>query len=211
MSASRHAAGAPDCQTWQVRKTTNTTNTGPSLRPSAEHLALAHDTTIADVSGPGLRVLFCGINPGLWSGATGHHFARPGNRFWPALHRSGFTPRQFRPEEQGELLALGLGITNVVARATAKADELTADEFREGGRALAERVALLRPRALAVLGIGAYRTAFGRPRASVGRQEEPLGDVAVWVLPNPSGLNAHYTLDGIAEEFRKLREATSQS
>ena len=211
MSASRHAAGAPDCQTWQVRKTTNTTNTGPSLRPSAEQLALAHDTTIADVSGPGLRVLFCGINPGLWSGATGHHFARPGNRFWPALHRSDFTPRQFRPEEQGELLALGLGITNVVARATAKADELTADEFREGGRALAERVALLRPRALAVLGIGAYRTAFGRPRASVGRQEEPLGDVAVWVLPNPSGLNAHYTLDGIAEEFRKLREATSQS
>jgi TDG/mug DNA glycosylase family protein len=191
-----------------VRKTTNSnTSADAGLRPNAEQLALAHGTTIADVAGPGLRVLFCGINPGLWSGATGHHFARPGNRFWPALYRSGFTPHQFRPDEQGELPALGLGITNVVARATAKADELTADEFREGGRALAERVALLRPRALAVLGIGAYRTAFGRPRAAVGRQAEPLGDTEVWVLPNPSGLNAHYTLDGIAEEFRKLRRA----
>ena len=180
------------------------------MRPNAAQLALAQDTTIPDVSGPDLRVLFCGINPGLWSGATGHHFARPGNRFWPALHRSGFTPRQFRPDEQTDLLALGLGITNVVARTTAKADELTADEYRAGGRALAERVALLRPRALAILGIGAYRTAFGRPRAGVGPQPEGLGDTQVWVLPNPSGLNAHYTLDGIADEFRRLREATSQ-
>ena len=184
---------------------------GPAaFRPNAEQLALAHGTTIADVTGPGLRVLFCGINPGLWSGATGHHFARPGNRFWPALHRSGFTPRQFRPEEQDELVALGLGITNVVARATAKADELTADEYRAGGLALVERVDRLRPRALVVLGIGAYRTAFGRPRTVVGRQPERLGDTEVWVLPNPSGLNAHYTVDGIADEFRKLREAVEQ-
>ena len=179
----------------------------PPFRPNAEQLARAHGTTIPDVSGPGLRVLFCGINPGLWSGATGHHFARPGNRFWPALYRSGFTPHQFRPDEQAELLALGLGITNVVARATAKADELTADEYRTGGLALVDRVTRLRPRALAVLGIGAYRTAFGRPRTTVGRQPEGLGDTQVWVLPNPSGLNAHYTVDGIAEEFRRLREA----
>lgn len=163
--------------------------------------------TIPDVSGPGLRVLFCGINPGLWSGATGHHFARPGNRFWPALHRSGFTPRLLRPDEQGELLALGLGITNVVARASAKADELTRAELKEGGAALVERVDRLRPRVLAVLGIGAYRTAFGHPRAAVGRQPEGVGATEVWVLPNPSGLNAHYSLDALAAEFRTLREA----
>ncbi|MFE4975878.1 G/U mismatch-specific DNA glycosylase [Kitasatospora sp. NPDC056651] len=177
------------------------------MKPTAEQLLAAKDTTIPDVSGPGLRVLFCGINPGLWSGATGHHFARPGNRFWPALHRSGFTGRQFRPDEQRELLALGLGITNVAPRTTAKADELTAEELREGGAALRERVLRLRPRVLAVLGIGAYRTAFGQRRAALGRQPEGIGDTEVWVLPNPSGLNAHYTLDGLAAEFRGLREA----
>ncbi|GAA2785734.1 G/U mismatch-specific DNA glycosylase [Kitasatospora paracochleata] len=176
-------------------------------RPTADELAAAQDTTIPDVAGPGLRVLFCGINPGLWSGATGHHFARPGNRFWPALHRSGFTPRQLRPEEQQELPALGLGITNVVARTTAKASELTAEEYRAGGEALVRRVLRLRPRALAVLGIGAYRAAFARPRAAVGPQPDPIGDTLVWLLPNPSGLNAHYTLDGIAAEFARLREA----
>ncbi|MFF2613456.1 G/U mismatch-specific DNA glycosylase [Kitasatospora sp. NPDC058046] len=177
------------------------------MKPTPEQLLAAKDSTIPDVSGPGLRVLFCGINPGLWSGATGHHFARPGNRFWPALHRSGFTGRQYRPDEQRELLALGLGITNVAPRATAKADELTTEELREGGAALRERVLRLRPRALAVLGIGAYRTAFGQRRAPLGRQPEGIGDTEVWVLPNPSGLNAHYTLDGLAEEFRRLREA----
>ncbi|MEV6978684.1 G/U mismatch-specific DNA glycosylase [Kitasatospora sp. NPDC093806] len=169
----------------------------------------AQDATIPDVIAPGLRVLFCGINPGLWSGATGHHFARPGNRFWPALHRSGFTPRQFRPDEQRQLLDLGLGITNVAPRATAKADELTADELRAGGAALTERVLRLRPRALAVLGIGAYRTAFGRRTATIGRQPEGIGDTEVWVLPNPSGLNAHYTLDALAAEFAGLREAVT--
>jgi double-stranded uracil-DNA glycosylase len=180
-----------------------------STAPTAAQLEAAKTATIPDVTGPELRVLFCGINPGLWSGATGHHFARPGNRFWPALHRSGFTPRQFAPEEQEELVALGLGITNVVARTTAKADELSAAEFRDGGKALVERVERLRPRALAILGIGAYRAAFGRPRATVGPQAERIGDTEVWLLPNPSGLNAHYTLDGIAAEFRRLREAVS--
>lgn len=176
-------------------------------KPNAEQLAAAQNTTIPDVTGPGLKVLFCGINPGLWSGATGHHFARPGNRFWPALYRSGFTPRQFRPDEQFELLDLGLGITNVVARTTAKASELSAEEYRTGGAALADRVRRLRPEVLAVLGIGAYRAAFGKPRASVGPQPERIGDTAVWLLPNPSGLNAHYTLDALAAEFARLREA----
>ncbi|MDR3033293.1 MAG: G/U mismatch-specific DNA glycosylase [Kitasatospora sp.] len=193
------------------------TRTPPQQRPAAgarptpEQLAAAQDSTIEDVAAPGLRVLFCGINPGLWSGATGQHFARPGNRFWPALHRSGFTPRQLRPDEQRELLGFGLGITNVVARTTAKASELAAEEYREGGLALADRVRRLRPRALAVLGIGAYRAAFGRPRAAVGPQPEPIGGTEVWLLPNPSGLNAHYTLDGIAAEFRTLREHLERS
>ncbi|MEZ0093306.1 G/U mismatch-specific DNA glycosylase [Streptacidiphilus sp. EB129] len=179
--------------------------------PTAAQLEAAKTATIPDVAGPGLRVLFCGINPGLWSGATGHHFARPGNRFWPALYRSGFTPRQLAPQEQQELVALGLGITNVVARTTAKADELTAEEYRAGGAALVERVERLRPRALAVLGIGAYRTAFRRPKAVVGPQPEGIGGTQVWVLPNPSGLNAHYTLEGIAAEFRTLRDTLAGS
>ncbi|MGW1737811.1 G/U mismatch-specific DNA glycosylase [Nocardia sp. NPDC001965] len=178
-----------------------------AYRPTPADLAAAAGQTIPDVLAPDLRVLFCGINPGLWSGATGHHFARPGNRFWPALFRSGFTPRLFRPDEQDELPGLGLGITNVVARATARADELTAAELRDGGHALTERVARYRPRILAVLGLGAYRTAFARPRTAVGRRPDPLGATEVWVLPNPSGLNAHYTLDALAAEFRKLRAA----
>ncbi|MFE0459982.1 G/U mismatch-specific DNA glycosylase [Kitasatospora sp. NPDC058965] len=177
------------------------------MRPTPEQLAAAQDSTIPDVIAPGLRVLFCGINPGLWSGATGHHFARPGNRFWPALHRSGFTPRQLQPQEQGQLPGLGLGITNVVARTSAKADELSRQELREGGAVLAAKVAEFRPQVLAVLGIGAYRTAFGQPRAVVGRQAQGLGGTEVWVLPNPSGLNAHYSLDALAAEFRVLREA----
>ncbi|QLY28274.1 G/U mismatch-specific DNA glycosylase [Nocardia huaxiensis] len=182
---------------------------GSTARPSPADLAAAQDRTIPDVIGPGLRVLFCGINPGLYSGATGRHFARPGNRFWPALHRSGFTPRQLRAEEQEELLGLGLGITNVVARTTAKADELSAAELRAGGRELVDRVDRYRPRVLAVLGIGAYRTAFGRPKATIGPQPERIGDTALWVLPNPSGLNAHYTLDALAAEFRVLRAAVA--
>ena len=162
---------------------------------------------IPDVIAPDLDVLFCGINPGLYSGATGDHFARPGNRFWPALHLSGFTPRQLHPSEKDELLALGLGITNVVARTTARADELTRAEVVAGGRALRRKVKRYGPRWLAVLGLGAYRVAFGVKDARVGPQPESLGETRVWLLPNPSGLNAHYQLPALAVEFEKLRRA----
>jgi len=161
------------------------------------------------VAADGLRVLFCGINPGLMTAATGHHFARPGNRFWPALYRSGFTPRLLLPSEQGELLSYGLGITNVVARATARAGELSAEEYREGGRLLALKVARLRPRWLAVVGVTAYRAAFDERKAQVGPQARLIGDSRVWVLPNPSGLNAHWTPVTLAEEFGRLREAAA--
>ena len=177
-------------------------------RPSSWDLTAARDRTIPDVAGPGLRVLFAGINPGLDSAATGYHFARPGNRFWPALYAAGFTDRVLRPEEQEDLLPLGLGITNVVARATARADELTADEVRAGGRVLTAKVARLAPQWLAVVGITVYRTAFGRPGASAGQQEQMVGSSRVWVLPNPSGLNAHWSDAGLAAEFARLREVT---
>ncbi|WP_406290734.1 G/U mismatch-specific DNA glycosylase [Embleya sp. NBC_00896] len=179
----------------------------PGRNPTAAELAAAHGVTIPDVLAPDLKVLFCGINPGLWSGATGRHFARPGNRFWPALHAAGLTPRLFAPAEQDELIELGLGITNVVARTTARADELTKDEYRAGGRALTARVRAYRPAWLAVLGIGAYRTGFGRPKAVVGEQAETIGDTRIWVLPNPSGLNAHWTAATLAAAFGQLREA----
>lgn len=176
-------------------------------RPTPAELAAAVDLTIPDVLAPGLRVLFSGINPGLWSAATGLHFARPGNRFWPTLHRSGFTPRQLDPSEQHELLALGLGITNVAPRATARADELTDQEFLDGAAALREKVVALHPAWLAVVGIGAYRTGFARRGAVVGPQEELIGGTRVWVLPNPSGLNAHWPAAALAEEFARLRRA----
>jgi double-stranded uracil-DNA glycosylase len=179
----------------------------PRPRPTPADLAAARDLTIPDVAADGLRVLFSGINPGLYSAATGYHFARPGNRFWPALHRSGFTPRLLRPDEQEQLLALGLGITNVVARATARADELRPEELREGGRALAAKTRRLRPRWLAIVGLTAYRTAFGRPRARVGPADEDIGSSQVWVLPNPSGLNAHWSPESLAGEFARLRAA----
>ena len=172
---------------------------------SRETLAEAAGRTIADLVGPDLRVLFSGINPSLYSAATGHHFARPGNRFWPALHRAGFTSRQLHPSEQSALPAAGLGITNVVARATARADELSPAELVEGGARLATLVDRWRPRYLAVLGVTAYRAAFGRPRARIGPQDETLAGVPVWVLPNPSGLNAHYTVDTLAAAYAELR------
>jgi double-stranded uracil-DNA glycosylase len=180
-----------------------------SSRPTAADLAAARDLTIPDVVAPGLRVLFSGINPGLYSAATGFHFARPGNRFWPALHRSGFTPRQLRPDEQDQLLPLGLGITNIVARATARADELTTEELRAGGQVLRAKVARLRPRWLAVVGVTAYRTAFEDARAAVGPQEQLLAGSRLWVLPNPSGLNAHWNAESLAGEFARLREASA--
>jgi len=177
----------------------------PFEKPTAAEVAAAAGRTIPDVIGPDLLVLFSGINPSLYSAATGRHFARPGNRFWPALHRSGFTPRLLHPAEQFELPAMGLGITNVVARATARADELTPAELVAGGAILADLAAQWRPRYLAVLGVTAFRTAFGRRSASIGPQEETIGGAPVWVLPNPSGLNAHFQLDGLAAEFGRLR------
>lgn len=154
-----------------------------------------------------LQVLFCGINPSLMSGATGHHFARPGNRFWPVLHASGFTPRRLLPAEQRELLRYGLGITNVAARTTARADELTDEELREGGRVLREKVLRYAPAWLAVVGVTAYRVAFGDRHARVGPQERTIGPTTIWVLPNPSGLNAHWSAAAMTEEFARLREA----
>lgn len=178
----------------------------PPPRPTRAELEAARERVVPDVIAPALRVLFCGINPGLYSGATGHHFARPGNRFWPSLHRSGFTPRQLAPWEEGELLSCGLGITNLVARTTAKASELSTEELRAGGAELAERVRRFRPRWLAVLGVTAYRQAFGLGGA-LGPQPSPLGPARVWLLPNPSGLNAHYQLPELVAEFRRLRDA----
>jgi double-stranded uracil-DNA glycosylase len=180
-------------------------------RPTRAELAAAAGQTIADVAAPGLRVLFSGINPGLYSAATGHHFARPGNRFWPALHASGFTDRLLRPSEQEQLLDFGLGITNIVARATARADELGSDELIAGGQTLAAKVLTLRPRWLAVVGVTAYRISFGGPRAMVGPQELTIGATRVWVLPNPSGLNAHWGPASLAGEFARLRTESSSS
>ena len=176
-------------------------------RPTQADLDAARDRTIPDVIAPGLRVVFAGINPGLYSAATGYHFARPGNRFWPALHRSGFTERVFRPYEQEQLLGLGLGITNIVARATARADELRPTEFLTGARILTAKITPLRPRWLAVVGVTAYRAAFGHRDAAVGPQDEAIGETRVWVLPNPSGLNAHWSADSLAGEFARLRAA----
>jgi TDG/mug DNA glycosylase family protein len=150
-------------------------------------------------------VLFCGINPGLMSAWTGHHFARPGNRFWPALHVSGFTPRRFAPAEQGEMPALGLGITNVAGRATARADELSAAELTAGGERLTAKVEAYRPRWLAVLGVTAYRVAFADKGARIGPQRRTIGDTRIWVLPSPSGLNAHWSPTTLAAEFGRLR------
>jgi TDG/mug DNA glycosylase family protein len=178
-----------------------------NARVAGVDLAEAAARTLPDVAAPGLRVLFCGINPGLYSAATGYHFARPGNRFWPALHRSGFTAHQFRPAEQERLLAAGLGITNIAPRATARAAELSRAELRGGARVLGAKVASLRPGWLAVVGVSAYRVAFGRPGAATGPQSEPIGASRVWVLPSTSGLNAHWTLAALAVEFARLREA----
>lgn len=177
-----------------------------SPKPTRADLLAAKDKTIRDVIAPGLRVLFCGINPGLYSGATGHHFARPGNRFWPTIHQSGFTPRLLSPAEERELLTLGYGVTNLVARTTAAADELSPDELLAGRKRLERKVKRYQPRVLAVLGIGAYRTAFQEPKATLGLQPKSIRGTAIWVLPNPSGLNAHYQLSALVEQFRKLRE-----
>jgi double-stranded uracil-DNA glycosylase len=178
----------------------------PIVRPTKAQLLASVDLTLRDVIAPGLRVLFCGINPGLYSAATGHHFARPGNRFWPTLHAAGFTDRVLHPSEERELLTLGYGVTNVVARTTATAAELTDDEIRAGGRRLRAKVRRMRPRVLAILGVGAYRTSFGRQKAQTGLQDASIGETRVWVLPNPSGLNANYQAPELARLFREMRE-----
>ena len=176
-------------------------------KPTKEQLLAATDKTVRDVIAPDLRVLFCGINPGLYTAAVGHHFARPGNRFWPALWASGFTDRVLSPFEERELLESGYGITNVVSRTTATADLLTRDEIIAGGKRLRAKVLRYRPRILAVLGVGAYRTAFNQPKAVVGRQEDRISNTVLWVLPNPSGLNANYQAPDLARLFRELRDS----
>jgi TDG/mug DNA glycosylase family protein len=175
------------------------------VSPTRAELLAAVDRVVPDVVAEDLRVLFCGINPGLYTAWAGHHFARPGNRFWPALHGSGFTPRLLRPDEEQELLTLGLGVTNVVARATATAAELSREELREGGRRLVAVGERWRPSYVAVLGVTAYRAAFGEPRAGLGPQQRRLGPARVWVLPNPSGLNAHHQPADLARLFGELR------
>jgi TDG/mug DNA glycosylase family protein len=177
-------------------------------KPTKAEIAAAAGKTVPDVIADDLRVLFCGINPGLYTAAVGHHFARPGNRFWPALHRGGFTPHELKPWEERELLDLGYGVTNLVPRATAAAAELSTEELTAGGRSLRAKVARRRPKFLAVLGVTAYRAAFGHKHARVGLQDESFGATRVWVLPNPSGLNAHYQIADLAEAFAELRRFT---
>jgi TDG/mug DNA glycosylase family protein len=178
-------------------------------KPTKEQLLAAAGKTVKDVIAPNLRVLFCGINPGLYTAAVGHHFARPGNRFWPALQAAGFTARLVSPFDERELLESGYGITNVVMRTTATADQLTPEELRAGGKQLKAKVRRYKPAFLAVLGVGAYRAAWERPKAVLGRQEETIGKTIVWVLPNPSGLNAHYQAGALALMFSELRTAVT--
>ena len=164
-----------------------------------------------DVIAPGLRVLFCGINPGLYTAAVGHHFARPGNRFWPALFAAGFTDRLVSPFAERELLQHGYRVTNVVMRATASAGELSREELQAGGKRLITKVKRYKPTFLAVLGLGAYRAAWEQPKAVIGRQEQTIGETVVWVLPNPSGLNAHYQAKDLALVFSELKAAVDRS
>lgn len=177
------------------------------LKPSPEQLQAAQGKTIPDVLARDLDVLFVGINPSLYSAAIGHHFGRPGNRFWPALYRSGFTPYLLSPFEDQKLLDWKLGLTNLVARATARADELDSQELILGAAQLLQKVRRHRPRVMALLGVTAYRTAWQKPEATLGEQPEPIDQTRVWVLPNPSGLNAHYQLDELAKLFQEVRAA----
>ena len=173
-------------------------------KPTKAEIQAALNTTVPDLIAADLQVLFCGINPSLYSAAVGHHFARPGNRFWKTLHAAGFTDRLFHPAEDSDLLQAGYGVTNIVDRATATADQLAPEELRAGFTALGAKVQQYRPQCLAVLGISAYRTAFKQPKAIVGRQSEVWHGAIVWVLPNPSGLNAHYQLADLAQVYREL-------
>jgi TDG/mug DNA glycosylase family protein len=175
-------------------------------RPSRQDLDAAVGRRVPDLVAPDLDVLFCDINPGLWSAAVGHHFARPGNRFWKVLQGAGFSSELIAPQDERRLLELGLGVTNLVPRSSATAAELTPDELREGGRRLARTVKRWRPRFVAIVGIGAFRTAYDRPKAVVGEQPETIGGARTWLLPNPSGLQAHYQFDDLVAAFGALRE-----
>ena len=177
-------------------------------KPTREQIAAAADVTVPDVIAPGLRLLFVGINPGLYSGAVGHHFARPGNRFWKVLHAAGITGRVLSPFEEHELLDHGVGITNLVERATATANKLADAELRSGADRLARKVRRHRPGMVAFLGLTSYRTAFARRHAVIGPQEDDVGGARAWLLPNPSGLNAHYLPPQLAELFREAWEAS---
>jgi TDG/mug DNA glycosylase family protein len=180
---------------------------GFAAKPSKAELQSAYGALVPDLVAPGLSVLLCGINPSLWSGATGYHFANPSNRLWPVLHGSGWTPRRLHPSETADVLRAGIGITNLVRRATARADELTDDEVREGLPAVAALAERWQPTWLAFLGMTAYRTATGNRQAQVGPQKERLGSVPVWLLPNPSGLNASWQLPRLVEAYAELRAA----
>lgn len=178
----------------------------PLHKYTKAELLAAVDKTVTDVIAPNLKILFCGINPGLYTAASGHHFARPGNRFWPTLYAAGFTERLLAPYEEQELLSKGYGITNLVARTTNAEAELSAAEFSAGAEALIAKSHLFTPRYIAILGIGAYRTGFSQPKARPGLQTEKIGNANIWILPNPSGLNAHYQLKDLAAMFQQLRE-----
>jgi len=181
-----------------------------SRRPTPVEIRAAAGKTVRDVIAPDLEVLFCGINPGLYSAAVQHHFARPGNRFWPALHQGGFTDRLLSPFEESELVEYGCGITNIARRATAGAEELSEAELTRGALRLERKALQYRPRLVAILGVGAYRSAFHRSQALLGRQHERVGNSTLWILPNPSGLNAHYPLKDLARLFRQLRLAATK-
>lgn len=176
-------------------------------RPTREECLAAYGGTVPDLVAPGLNVLLCGINPGLMSAAIGHHFGNPANRLWPALHLAGFTPRRLHPTESHELLRYGVGITNLVMRATATAAELSSAEIRAGVEPLTRLAAEYQPRYVAFLGLTSYRTAFGRPKADIGPQQERLADARIWLLPNTSGLNAHHQLPDLVRVFAELRAA----
>jgi double-stranded uracil-DNA glycosylase len=180
-------------------------------RPTREQLLAAEGKSLPDLIRPKLKVLFCGINPGLYTAAVGHHFARPGNRFWPALYMGGFTPRVLSPFQEKELLPLGYGIANVVDRATVAADVLTRQEYEEGAKILQAKVKKFKPKWLAILGVGAYRAGFNRKDAKLGPQKEMIRETKIWVLPNPSGLNAHHTPESLGKLFMQLHDAVEAS
>lgn len=176
-------------------------------RPTKQELLAAAGKTVPDIIAPDLKILFCGINPGLYTAAIGHHFGRPGNRFWPTLYGAGFTPALLTPYQERELLQFGYGITNLVARTTATAKELSNDELIEGGKLLEAKIKKYTPRTIAFLGVTSYRIGFNRPKAQLGLQRDQIGATRLWVLPNPSGLNAHYQLPDLTRLFAELKNA----